>query len=120
MGANLYAAEAAVLEYRLAETAGLYRRSMAARAKSDQLLTSCEGAATPALLTSVQQERLSTRELEVAMLVAEGLSSRDVAERLYVSVRTVENHLQRIYTKLGITSRADLPTALHAPSKAPR
>jgi DNA-binding CsgD family transcriptional regulator len=120
MGANLFAAEAAALENRLAEAAGLYRRSMAARAKSDQLQTMCEGAATPALASSVQQERLSTRELEVAMLVSEGLSSREAAERLYVSVRTVENHLQRIYTKLGITSRADLSAALKAQSKAGR
>jgi DNA-binding NarL/FixJ family response regulator len=51
---------------------------------------------------------LTNREREIALLAADGLASRVVAERLYVSVRTVENHLGRIYTKLGVASRAEL------------
>ena len=49
---------------------------------------------------------LSPREAEVLRLVAEGLTNPQVAERLYLSPRTVDAHLQRIYGKLGITSRA--------------
>lgn len=51
---------------------------------------------------------LTARELEVARLVASGLSNREAAERLVVSDRTVDNHLYRIYRKLGVTSREEL------------
>ena len=49
---------------------------------------------------------LSPREIEVLRLVAEGLTDGQVAERLYVSPRTVSNHLRSIYKKLGVPSRA--------------
>ena len=51
---------------------------------------------------------LSIRERDVAELAATGLSSRAIALRLTLSERTVENHLQRIYGKLGLHSRAEL------------
>jgi len=51
---------------------------------------------------------LTPRELEVARLVAAGLTNREAAERLVVSDRTIDNHLYRIYRKLGVTSREDL------------
>jgi DNA-binding CsgD family transcriptional regulator len=57
-------------------------------------------------------ERLSSREREVALLAANGLTSREIAERLFVSKRTVDNHLQRIYTKLGVTGRHELGSRL--------
>lgn len=53
-------------------------------------------------------EGLTARELEVARLTASGLSNQELADQLYVSVRTIENHLSRIYRKLGITHRRDL------------
>jgi DNA-binding NarL/FixJ family response regulator len=49
---------------------------------------------------------LSKREVEVLRVVAEGLTDAQVAERLCVSVRTVENHLRSIYSKLGVSTRA--------------
>ena len=51
---------------------------------------------------------LTDRETEVAQLVAEGLSSPQVADQLYLSPRTVGRHLERIYKKLGISSRGEL------------
>jgi DNA-binding CsgD family transcriptional regulator len=51
---------------------------------------------------------LTPQELQVARLVAEGLSNRDVAGRLYISPRTVEFHLRNIFTKAGVSSRAEL------------
>jgi DNA-binding CsgD family transcriptional regulator len=51
------------------------------------------------------------------MLAASGLASKEVADRLHLSVRTVNNHLQHIYTKLGITSRAELAEALDVRSQ---
>ena len=49
--------------------------------------------------------KLSEREVEVLRLVAAGLTSAEVAERLYLSPNTVNAHLRRIYRKLGVTSR---------------
>jgi predicted ATPase/DNA-binding CsgD family transcriptional regulator len=49
---------------------------------------------------------LSAREVEVLRLVAAGLTSAEVAERLYLSPRTVQAHLYRIYSKLGVSTRA--------------
>ena len=60
-------------------------------------------------------EELSTREHEIAALAAGGASNREIATRLVVSVRTVENHLQRAYRKLGVTSRRDLPRLFGTP-----
>jgi len=56
-------------------------------------------------------ERLSRRELEVASLVAEGATNRDIAERLWLSVRTVESHMARIFDKLALSSRASVAAA---------
>jgi DNA-binding CsgD family transcriptional regulator len=49
---------------------------------------------------------LTTREVEVLRLVAEGLTDAQVAERLFLSTRTVNQHLRTIYNKLGVSSRA--------------
>jgi DNA-binding CsgD family transcriptional regulator len=55
---------------------------------------------------------LTRREREVAGLAAQGRTNRDIADELVVSVRTVENHLQRVYAKLGVGSRDELRVAL--------
>jgi DNA-binding CsgD family transcriptional regulator len=61
--------------------------------------------------------QLSPQELQIAQLAAEGLSNREIGERLYLSHRTVESHLYRLFPKLGVTSRAQLRDALEsAPS----
>jgi len=51
---------------------------------------------------------LTTAELSVARLVAEGLTNREVADRLFVSPHTVNSHLRHVFTKLGINSRVEL------------
>ncbi|WP_205474109.1 LuxR C-terminal-related transcriptional regulator [Nocardioides sp. SYSU D00038] len=55
---------------------------------------------------------LSRREAEVAALVAAGLTSPAIAERLHLSARTVETHVARVFTKLGVNRRGDLADAL--------
>ena len=61
--------------------------------------------------------QLSPQELQIAQLAAEGLSNREIGEQLYLSHRTVESHLYRLFPKLGVTSRAQLRAALDpAPS----
>ncbi|ACU71008.1 transcriptional regulator, LuxR family [Catenulispora acidiphila DSM 44928] len=52
---------------------------------------------------------LSEREREIAALAAAGLRSREIAQRLFLSPRTVEAHLGRVYRRLGVSSRGELP-----------
>lgn len=56
---------------------------------------------------------LSPREHEIALLVAEGNSNQQIAERLYLSVRTVETHLSRVFGKIGVSSRVGVATAMN-------
>jgi DNA-binding CsgD family transcriptional regulator/tetratricopeptide (TPR) repeat protein len=58
--------------------------------------------------------QLSPQELQIAQLAAEGFSNREIGEQLYLSHRTVESHLYRLFPKLGVTSRAQLRDALEA------
>jgi DNA-binding CsgD family transcriptional regulator len=73
-------------------------------------LTAC-GLATPAADRS-DALQLTPAEESVAHLVAQGLTNREAATRLYVSPKTVDYHLGNIYAKLGITSRRQLPGRL--------
>ena len=54
------------------------------------------------------RQRLTSQELQVAHLAAQGLSNQQIAERLFVSRHTVGYHLHKVYAKLGITSRTEL------------
>lgn len=64
-----------------------------------------------------ERRALTPQEREIADLAASGLSNKQIAERLYLSHRTVGAHLYQIYPKLGITSRAALRDALTALEK---
>ncbi|HZB49884.1 MAG TPA: helix-turn-helix transcriptional regulator, partial [Mycobacteriales bacterium] len=57
---------------------------------------------------------LTRREQEIARMAAQGLTDREIAEALVVSVRTVESHLAAAYRKLGIRSRRELAGLLAA------
>ncbi|MEV7286283.1 AAA family ATPase [Streptomyces sp. NPDC093252] len=65
------------------------------------------------------RERLTAQELRIAELAADGLTNKDIGDRLRVSPRTVADHLYKAFPKLGITSRAALTRAL-AEAGAPR
>ena len=112
MGAWLYAAEAAAAAAVDLRRAGDRRRATVLERSTAALVRRCDGVVTPALRGIETQAILSARELEVASLAAAGLSNRAIAERLYVSVRTIETQLQHVYEKLGVSRRGDLARAL--------
>ncbi|MEU8994731.1 LuxR family transcriptional regulator [Streptomyces caniferus] len=109
LGADMAGAEAATEASAAAGRAGDPRAAAAAAVLARRLLDRCgeDRVAAPRLPTTVVRP-LTDRERHVARLAAEGLSSQDIADRLVLSVRTVDNHLQRIYAKLGVVSRQEL------------
>jgi len=62
--------------------------------------------------------QLTPSELRVARLVAEGLTNREIADRLYLSPHTVDSHLRHAFTKLGVRSRVELTRRLMASGSA--
>jgi DNA-binding CsgD family transcriptional regulator len=74
--------------------------------RAQQELVATGGSASAGLPDSL--EALTPHERRIALLVAEGASNPEIAERLFVSVRTVEYHMHKIFRKLGIGSRLEL------------
>ncbi|MDR0482327.1 MAG: LuxR C-terminal-related transcriptional regulator [Cellulomonadaceae bacterium] len=64
------------------------------------------------LRSASEGAELTAREDEIARLAANGLSNQDIAKRLMISVRTVENHLHRVFRKLGVENRAEMSRVL--------
>lgn len=112
IGADLYAAEAAMEGARRHRRQGDTRAATRSERRARELAERCEGVTTPPLVSGEDVEPLTDREREVAMLAATGLASKEIADRLTVSRRTVDNHLQRVYRKLGIEGRRHLGAAL--------
>jgi DNA-binding CsgD family transcriptional regulator len=108
IGAMLLGAEAAAAAALAHRAAGREHTARASAVRSKTYADQCEGARTPALRLLEQPPELTPREREIAGLAAAGLSNRAIAERLVVSVRTVDNHLQHVFEKLGIRSRREL------------
>lgn len=119
MGAWLLAAESHADAARSLRQQGDPRRAARCERRAADLVARCEGAHTPALTIGAAPAALTARERDVATLAAAGLSSRAIAERLVLSVRTVDNHLERVYRKLGVRSRGELSAALR-PGEAAR
>jgi DNA-binding CsgD family transcriptional regulator len=105
-------AEAAMELAELHRRASAPRDAAAAVRRAMALLELSGGARTPALLRGDAVEPLSAREREVALLAAGGLPSREIAERLYLSKRTIDSHLSSAYRKLGVSGRSQLRAAL--------
>ncbi|AZM50315.1 helix-turn-helix transcriptional regulator [Streptomyces sp. WAC 06738] len=80
----------------------------AARARAELRATGTAVSAGPPAARARPADRLTPQELQVARLAAQGLSSRQIGARLFLSPRTVEHHLYKAYPKLGVASRAEL------------
>lgn len=106
--ALLLATEAAHAAAAAFRNGGRESSARAAAHRAASFLESCEGAHPPTILGEAATDELTPREREIALLAAAGLSSRQIANRLVPSIRTVDNHLQRAYRKLGISRREDL------------
>ena len=88
------------------------RGAAAATQRMARLAERAEEARTPPLRRGTGIEPLTSREREVALLAARGMTTKDIAAHLDLSARTVDTHLARIYRKLGVAGRADLADAL--------
>ena len=85
-------------------------RAFAERARAELVAT---GEKVPKRAVETRDE-LTAQERQIAELAREGLSNPEIGERLFLSPRTVEWHLRKVFGKLGIRSRRELANALSA------
>jgi DNA-binding CsgD family transcriptional regulator len=103
------AAAHAALAYRRQDLRG---SALGCSARAEALAEQCGGARTPALRKAVERLPLTDREREIVMLIGEGLSNRDIATRLTLSIRTVESHIYKAMAKTGTPNRDELAALL--------
>ncbi len=107
--AALDAAAYAAIAYRRKDLRG---SALGCSTRAEALAQQCD-ASTPALRQASQRLPLSDREREIVMLLGQGLSTRAVADRLRLSVRTIEGHVYRAMSRTGAASRDELAALLH-------
>nr|WP_062339447.1 LuxR family transcriptional regulator [Herbidospora sakaeratensis] len=112
VGADLWAAEAVSAAAGEWRRRGEERRANAALQQAAGLLSRCEGSRTPLLVVAPRATPLTARQAEIATMAVSGHSSMEIARALFLSVRTVENHLNQVYAKLGVAGRPALAEAL--------
>lgn len=94
------------------------RAARTSRTRAVALARRCQGARTPALSGLVLGE-LTARQRQIVTLAAAGLSNRQIAEQLTLSIRTVGNHLYSAYARLGASDRGALPWLVELPEVQP-
>jgi DNA-binding CsgD family transcriptional regulator/tetratricopeptide (TPR) repeat protein len=114
-GMLLHAAEAMAGASVLAAEEGLRASAGDLRVQASALAARCGTALTPLLEPISDRGALSSltrKEQEVALMAARGMTKREIADSLCVSVRTVGNHINHVYGKLGVATRAELRAVL--------
>ncbi|MBI3226423.1 MAG: helix-turn-helix transcriptional regulator [Mycolicibacterium cosmeticum] len=81
---------------------------MTAATRAGELAARCGGATSPAIVGSRLVVPFTRREMEIAMMVARGLTTREIADELTLSVRTVDGHVYRATCKAGVVKRSEL------------
>jgi DNA-binding NarL/FixJ family response regulator len=114
IGTEHAAGEVAARAAALAAEQGLHALASRAARVSERWRARCEGAIRLAVVPATPAAKLSPRQEEIAGLAAAGATAAGIAEQLGLSTRTVENHLQAAYERLGVNRRADLAEALGA------
>jgi DNA-binding CsgD family transcriptional regulator len=109
---DLFAAEASAAAARAYRRDGRRASAFAALERARELAARCESSQSPALHWGDQPEALTAREREIADLARSDLPSREIAERLGITTRTVDNLLGRVYAKLGVSGRQELADVL--------
>ncbi len=112
LGLNVRAAELSARAARDAKRQGDTRAASRLERVTSSAMDRMDGVSTPALTGFTAAVPLTDREREIASLVSRGASSKEVGEQLHLSARTVDNHLQRVFAKLGVTSRRELRAVL--------
>jgi DNA-binding CsgD family transcriptional regulator len=115
IGDLIAAADAAAHAALVCRGQGLRGSAYTYASRAEGLAESCGGASTPALNQAVEPVPLSAREREIVALIAEGLSNREVADRLCLSVRTIEGHVYRAMARTGTAHREELAALLKPP-----
>jgi DNA-binding CsgD family transcriptional regulator len=107
LGALAFAADASAQAAGEHARSGDRRKEVESSTWAHALASQCD-LRTPALGAAARPLPFSGRERQIVLLVTAGLSNRQIADRLVISVRTVEGHLYRLFTKLGINNRDEL------------
>lgn len=112
LGILLFASEAATHASEAARRAGEQRTAARWLTRATELRAQCDDGITATAIIDAGPVTLTRREREIGMLAAQGLASKEIGERLYISRRTAENHLAKVYEKLGVRNRAELARVL--------
>ncbi|MCV7282917.1 helix-turn-helix domain-containing protein [Mycolicibacterium flavescens] len=111
-GDRIAAADAAAQAVAVSRAAGLRGAAMTAAAVAERLAAECGGALTPALAAVSRPQPFTARQREIISLAAQGFSNKEIAERLTMSVRSIEGHLFRASQRVGANSREQLISIL--------
>jgi DNA-binding CsgD family transcriptional regulator len=108
IGDKLAAADAAAQAATVHRRGGHRGSSLTSSGRAQLLAKQCGGAVSPALAAAKLPLPFTRREHEITRLLSRGLSNKEIAAALSLSVRTVEGHVYQASTKVGISSRSEL------------
>lgn len=111
-GDRLAAADAAAQAVLAYQNAGLRGAALSASATAQRLAAECQGAQTPALRAATTPQPFTDRQREIISLAAQGLSNKEIADQLTMSVRSIEGHLFRASQRVGANNREQLISIL--------